>query len=126
MKTIKIENIEYSYLINKINQEEGISIELKEIKPDKNLIFKYEASLNKIIQDIKPLGLCENIEEMINSLNDISPELGFTNYPNVVMKRENNSELVKNAANKYEEKLKHDTLYNYSNTDMYTQPGQGQ
>lgn len=62
----------------------------------------------------------------INSLNDISPELGFTNYPNVVMKRENNSELVKNAANKYEEKLKHDTLYNYSNTDMYTQPGQGQ
>ena len=62
----------------------------------------------------------------INSIDSISPELGYTNYPKVVMKRETNSELVKAAANKYEEKLKHDTLYNYSNTDMYTQPGQGQ
>ena len=49
MKTIKIENKEYSYLISKIDKEEGISIELKEIKPDKNIIFKYEALLNKII-----------------------------------------------------------------------------
>ena len=71
MKTINIENIEYSYLISKIDKEEGISIELKEIKPDKNIIFKYEALLNQIIQDIKPLAICESIEEMINSLNDI-------------------------------------------------------
>ena len=70
MKTIKIENKEYSYLISKIDKEEGISIELKEIKPDKNIIFKYEALLNKIIQDIKPLAACENIEEMINILNE--------------------------------------------------------
>ena len=62
----------------------------------------------------------------INSLDNISSELGFTNYPNVVMKRETNSELVKDATNKYEERLKKDKLYNYSNTDMYTQPGQGQ
>ena len=71
MKTIKIENIEYSYLISKIDKQEGISIELKEIKPNKNIIFKYEALLNQIIQDIKPLAICESIEEMINSLNDI-------------------------------------------------------
>ena len=83
MKTIKIENIEYSYLINKINQEEGISIELKENKPDKNIIFKYEALSNKIIQDIKPLAACENIEEMINSLNDI-----FLKNKIIVEKRE--------------------------------------
>ena len=31
MKTIKIENKEYSYLISKIDKEEGISIELKDI-----------------------------------------------------------------------------------------------
>lgn len=69
------------------------------------------------------ISLLDGYKFTINSSDNISSELGFTNYPNVVLKRESNSELVKI---KYEEKIKHDTLYNYSNTDMYTQLGQGQ
>lgn len=70
------------------------------------------------------ISLLNGYKFNINSLDSISPELGFTNYPKVVMKRETNAELVKAAASKYEEKLKHDSLYNYSNTDMYKQQGQ--
>lgn len=99
---------------------------------DNNIILHQWFSETSYKNDGKGLYLNEDINTLngykftINSLNDIAPELGFTNYPNVVMKRETNTELIKNATNKYEEKLKHDTLYNYSNTDMYTQPGQGQ
>lgn len=81
---------------------------------------------NKGLYLNKDISLLNGYKFTINSVNSISPELGFTNYPNVDMKRETNSESVKAAANKYEERLKHDTLYNYNNTDMYTQPGQGQ
>ena len=106
MKTIKIENIEFSYLISKIDKQEGISIELKEIKPNKNIIFKYEALLNQIIQDIKPLAICESIEEMINSLNDI-----FLKDKIIVEKREEKyimiiETMINEKIKKYEIELK--------------------
>ena len=71
MKTISIENVEYTYLITKLEKEDGISIKLSELKPNKNISFIYEASTDKIKNDIKKLYICENIEEIICDLNDI-------------------------------------------------------
>ena len=70
-KTINIEGIEYLYSITKMENKNGISINLYENKEPKIISFKYEALLNKIVQDIKPLFLCESIDEMIISLKDI-------------------------------------------------------
>ena len=71
MKTISIENVEYTYLITKLEKEDGISIKLSELKPNKNISFIYEASTDEIKNDIKKLYICENIEEIICDLNDI-------------------------------------------------------
>ena len=71
IKTIIIEDIEYKYLITKIENGEGISIKLTEAKPVKNIAFIYEASSEKIINDIKILYMYNTIEKKINILNDI-------------------------------------------------------
>ena len=71
MKTISIENVEYTYLITKLEKEDGISIKLSELNPNKNISFIYEASSDKIKNDIKKLYICENIEEIIFDLNNI-------------------------------------------------------
>ena len=70
-KTIKIEGTEYKYSINQIEKEDRISIKLFEAKPEKNITFIYKATTEQLIKDIKVLYVCENIEEMINSLKDI-------------------------------------------------------
>ena len=70
-KTIKIEGTEYKYSINQIEKEDRISIKLFEAKPEKNITFIYKATTEQLIKDIKVLYVCENIEEMINSLQDI-------------------------------------------------------
>ena len=70
-KTINIDGVEYNYSFAQLEKEEGILIQLSEVKPDKNITFSYQATSAQITKDIKALCLCENIEEMINSLKDI-------------------------------------------------------
>ena len=71
IKKIIIEDIEYIYSIYKLENKEGISIILKELKPNKNIKFIYEALKDKLTKDIKQLYICENIDDMINTLKDI-------------------------------------------------------
>ena len=71
MNTINIEGVEYIHLIDKSENEKNVTIKLKEAKPNKNITFTYEASYEKIINDIKPLNSCDNIEEIISSLKII-------------------------------------------------------
>ena len=71
IKYITIKGVEYKYLITKMENEDGISIKLSEVKPDKNITFDYHSLAKKISEDIKFLSLCDNIEEMINSLYDM-------------------------------------------------------
>ena len=71
IKKIIIENIEYIYSISKLENKDGISIILKELKPNKNIKFIYEALKDKLTKDIKQLYICENIDEMINTLKDM-------------------------------------------------------
>ncbi len=71
IKKIIIENIEYIYSISKFENKDGISIILKELKPNKNIKFIYEALKDKLTNDIKQLLVCENIDEMINTLKDM-------------------------------------------------------
>ena len=52
-------------MISQLEKEEGIFIKLAEVKPIKNINFTYNALGDKITKDIKPLRMCENIDEMI-------------------------------------------------------------
>ena len=70
-KNIIIDNVKYKYSINKMENQNGINIKLSEIKQEKNITFIYQALSDKIIKDIKPLYLCESIDDMINTLKDI-------------------------------------------------------
>ena len=70
-RTINIEGIEYVYSINQNEEEKCVSITLSEKKPDKNITFTYKASEEQLTKDIKPLSLCENLEEKILELTDI-------------------------------------------------------
>ena len=71
INTINIEGIEYLFTIKKDEKENEIIIILSEEKPNKNMTFIYKASTGKIIKDIKQLFICENIDEMIISLQNI-------------------------------------------------------
>ena len=70
-KTLNIEGNEYIYSITKTELEGEILIKLLEKNINKNITFIYKASSEKIVKDIKALCLCENIEEIINSLQNI-------------------------------------------------------
>ena len=70
-KTINIEGADYKYTIKKDEKENEIIIQLSEEKPDKYITFMFRASTEKIVKSIKALILCENIDEMIISLQDI-------------------------------------------------------
>ena len=71
IKTVNIEDADYTYMISQLEKEEGISIKLTEAKPIKNINFTYNALKDKITKDIKPLRMCENIDEMITTLKEI-------------------------------------------------------
>ena len=71
IKTVNIEDADYTYMISQLEKEEGISIKLTEAKPIKNINFTYNALKDKIAKDIKPLRMCENIDEMITTLKEI-------------------------------------------------------
>ena len=69
--TINIEGVEYIYTIKKDEKENEIIIQLSEEKPDKYITFIYSSSTEKIVKNIKALLMCDNIDEMIISLQDI-------------------------------------------------------
>ena len=69
--TIIINDLEYSFSISKLDKEEGIRIKLFELKTKTNIYYLYEASKEQLIKNIKVLSLCEDIEEMIFSINEI-------------------------------------------------------
>ena len=66
-----IDNSPFSYLISKLDKEEGIIIKLSESKPKTNIYYTYEALTEQIIKDIKILYSCESIEEMILFLKEV-------------------------------------------------------
>ena len=70
-KTINIEDTDFIYEISKTENEEGITIKLSGENPDKRITFIYQAKTEKIVKDIKALIICDNIEEIITSLQEI-------------------------------------------------------
>ena len=71
-KGIFINGQKYSYSISKSeNKEETIIIKLYDSSQKSNIYFTYEATFEKLTKDIKFLTLCENLDEMITSLNNI-------------------------------------------------------
>ena len=70
-KKIIIEDVKYTYLISKLENKDSVSIILKEIKPNKNINFIYEASSDKLTKDIKQLCICENLDEKITILKEM-------------------------------------------------------
>ena len=70
-KTIIIDEIEYAYLITQLEKEEGVQIKLFEVNPVKNITFTYQATSEQISKKIKALVICESIEEILSSLQDI-------------------------------------------------------
>ena len=83
LKLIIIDDIEYNYNITKMDIIDGISIIFNENKPDKNITFKYEATLDKLVSDIKHLKSLDTIDEMIAFLQNI-----FLNNQIEIEKRE--------------------------------------
>ena len=71
IKNIIIEDVKYTYLISKLENKDSVSIILKEIKPNKNINFIYEASSDKLTKDIKQLCICENLDEKITILKEM-------------------------------------------------------
>ena len=53
LNTINKEGLEYIYTIKKNERDNVIIIQLIEEKPNKNIIFLYKASQEKIVNDIK-------------------------------------------------------------------------
>ena len=74
LKNISIEGVEYKCTIDKMKNKDGISITLSEVKKDKGITFTYQASSEKIINDIKYLSMGENLEDQIELLKDIFSE----------------------------------------------------
>ena len=71
-KGIPINGINYSYSITKSeNEEEALIIKLSEQNHKSNMYFTYEAPVEKLSKEIKFLAICENLEEMIESLNEV-------------------------------------------------------
>ena len=68
---IFINGIKYSYLITKSEKEKkSLIVKLYDAKNNQKNNFTYEATVQKIIKDIKFLSLCDNLDEMIISLNN--------------------------------------------------------
>ena len=53
------------------NKEESLIIKLYDQTKKSNIYFTYEASMEKLSKDIKFLALCENLDEMIESLEEV-------------------------------------------------------
>ena len=69
---IIINEIEYSYLISKSEDNDSLTIKLYESIPKTNIYFLYQAQKSKLKKDIAVLSLYDdNIEAMITSLNEV-------------------------------------------------------
>ena len=71
IKKIIIEDVEYACSISKWGNKDGISLILKEVKPNKNIKFIYEALKDQLTNDIKQLLVYENLDKMVNALKDM-------------------------------------------------------
>ena len=74
---IIINGIKYSYSITKSEKEkekESLIIKLYDPNNISDFYYTYESDVEKLIKDIKFLSICENLDEMIDSLKEI-----FTN-----------------------------------------------
>ena len=71
-KEILINGINYSYLIKKSeNNKESLIIKLYDLKKQSNIYFIYEADIIKLKKDFKFLDMCESLDDMVNSLNEV-------------------------------------------------------
>ena len=69
---ILIGDVKYSYSITKSeSNEESLIIKLIDPSQKSNIYFTYEAPMEKLIKEIKFLSLCESLDEMIESLQDV-------------------------------------------------------
>ena len=71
IKKIIIEDVEYVCSISKWGNKDGISLILKEVKPNKKIKFIYEALKDQLTKDIKQLLVYENLDKMVNALKDM-------------------------------------------------------
>ena len=65
---IKFEDEEFYYSITELEGKDGINIKLSEVKQEKNIYFQYEASNEKLIQEIDFLYSFKDLEQKINIL----------------------------------------------------------
>ena len=71
-KGIFINGIKYKYSITKSDKEkESLSIKLLDPTNQSIYYYSYESSYENIIKDIKFLAMYENIDEIIDSLDEI-------------------------------------------------------
>ena len=71
-KGILIDQIYYKYLLTKSEEgKDSLLIKLYDPNKNSNLYFSYEASYQKLIKDIKFLAICEDLDEIIDSLKEI-------------------------------------------------------
>ena len=83
-KIFIIDDSEFSFSIGELKDNNGISIELKEVKKKLNVYFLYEATTEKLKNELKFLvDLCSNNEEIINSLYQL-----FKNDKVKILKKE--------------------------------------
>ena len=69
---ILIGDVKYSYSITKSeSNEESLIIKLIDPSQKSNIYFTYEAPMEQLIKEIKFLYLCESLDEMIESLQDV-------------------------------------------------------
>ena len=100
--SIIIEGVEYAYTIKKDEKENEIIIQLSEEKPDKYITFMFRASTEKIVKSIKALILCENIDEMIISLQDMF------NKGNITVEKKDEKYIMKIEATSFGKKVKYE------------------
>ena len=68
--SLKINDLDYSYSISKLEKVEGIKIKLFESKPKTNIYYEYEATTSELTNNIKFLLLCEDLDEMVSTLKE--------------------------------------------------------
>lgn len=82
-KIFVIDDSEFFYTIGELENKDGIYIKLEEVKPKNNVYFLYEASTEKLINEIKFLCIFENPEQRIDLLQQF-----FTNDKIKIIKNE--------------------------------------
>jgi len=117
-KIFIIDDNEFYYTINELENKDGIYIKLEEVKPKNNIYFLYETSTKELIDKIKFFDYFDDNEQRINSLHML-----FNNDKVKIIKKEDKYFMIleisfMNIDKKFEIELIKIEIFEQMNNDL--------